>query len=168
MKKFLIILIVLIFIGLIGVGVYFSFFNKTEEITIKLPFEKDDGKLLGIMYIGGLEEDYDYTIAEKYFNTREFETIELGGTEKHLIIPRECEVEVYSLSMGEIDDENFSFDEQYVKTMNEPFYITCNVSDIMPNSLLRVKKDGKQYSYSPYISLKDGELMLEDFVLQIK
>ena len=80
MKKILIILIALIFWGLIGVGVYFSFFNKTEEITIKLPFEKDDGKLLGIMYIGGLEEDYDYTIVEKF--------LLIGGNEYGNIITK--------------------------------------------------------------------------------
>ena len=99
--------------------------------------------------------------------TKEFETINLDGTEKYLIIPRDCEVQVYSLAMGEVDDD-ILMNETYIKTMTEPFYITCNVSDIIANSLLKVVKDGKQYSYSPYISLKDGSLVVEDFVLNIE
>ncbi len=144
------------------------FFNKPTYLKTDLPFKKDDGKLLGIMYIGGLEEDYDYTIVDRYFNTRDFETVKLEGEEKYLIIPRYCEVEVYSLSMDEVDEEDFVMNEKYIKTMDKPFYITCNVSDIIANSLLRVNKDGNQYSYSPYISLKDGSLVVEDFVLEIE
>lgn len=143
-------------------------FNKPTYLKIDIPFEKDDGKLLGIMYIGGSEEDYDFILVDKYFNTRNFETVELEGTEKYLIIPRDCEVEVYSLSMDEVDETDFVMREKHIKTMNKPFYITCNVSDIISNSLLRVNEDGKQYSYSPYISLKDGSVVVEEFVLEIK
>ena len=145
-----------------------TFFNKPTYLRANLPFVKDDGKILGIVYIGGLEEDYDYTVVDKYFNTRDFETIELEGTEKYLIIPREQEVEVYSLSMGEIDEESISMNEKYIKTMNKPFYITCNISDIIANSMIRITKDGTQYSYSPYISLKDGSVVVEEFVLEIE
>lgn len=168
MKKFCIALIGLVILVAVSLGIYLIFFNKPGYLKIELPFQKDDGNLLGIMYIGGLEEDYDYTIVDKYFKTRDFETIELGGKEKYLIIPRECEMEVYSLSMDEVDEEDFVMKEKYIKTMNKPFYITCNVSDIIANSLLRVNKDGKQYSYSPYISLKDGSVFVEDFVLEIE
>ena len=168
MKKSWIVTICIIVLIIISIGAYFIFFNAPEYLKTELPFAKDDGKLLGIMYIGGLEEDYDYTIVDEYFNTREFETIELEGKEKYLIIPRDCEVEVYSLSMDEVDEMDFVMNEKYIKTLDNPFYITCNVSDIMANSLLRITKDGKQYSYSPYISLKDGSLVTEDFVLNIE
>ena len=168
MKKFGIVLIVLVILIVVSLGIYLIFFNKPGYLKTDLPFEKDDGKLIGIMYIGGLEEDYDYTVVDKYFNTKDFETVNLEGTEKYLIIPRDCKVEVYSLSMDEVDEMNFEMKEKYMKTMNKPFYITCNVSDIIANSLLRVNKDGTQYSYSPYISLKDGSLVVEDFVLEIE
>lgn len=167
MKNKLVVLAVILVLALAFVALYILVLNKPSYLKTDLPFEKDDGKLLGIIQIGGLEEVYDYSIVNKYFNTRDFETISLEGEEKYLIIPRDCEVEVYSLSMGEIDEESISMDETYIKTMTEPFYITCNVSDIIANSLLRVVKDGKQYSYSPYISLRDGSLVVEDFVLHI-
>lgn len=166
-KKFLVLVVILVLI-LSFVVLYRFVFGKPNYLKLDLPFDKDDGKLLGIIQIGGLEADYDYSIVDKYFNTRDFETISLEGEEKYLIIPWDSEVEVYSLSMGKIDEENFSMDKKYIKTMTKPFYITCNVSDIIANSLLRVVKDGKQYSYSPYISLKDGDLVVEDFVLHIQ
>lgn len=168
MKKIVIILIAFVILITVGIGIYFILFNKPTYLKTDLPFKKDDGNLLGIIYVGGLEEDYDYTIVDKYFNTRDFETVDLEGEEKYLIIPRECEVEVFSLSMDEIDEMDFVMKEKYIKTMDKPFYITCNVSDIIANSLLRVNNDGEQYSYSPYISLKDGTVFIEDFVLEIE
>ena len=168
MKKIWGFLIGLIILITVSIGIYFIFFNKSAYLKIDLPFKKDDGKLLGIMYIGGLEEDYDYTIVDKYFNIKDFETVELEGTEKYLIIPRNCEVDVYSISMDEVYEMDFGMKEKYIKTMDKPFYITCNVSDIIANSLLRVNKDGIQYNYSPYISLKDGSIFVEEFVLEIE
>lgn len=168
MKKFCIVLIVLVILVGVSIGIYLIFFNKPAYLKTELPFKKDDGKHLGIIYIGGLKQDYDYTIVDKYFNTRDFETVDLEGEEKYLIIPRDCEVEVYSLSMDEVDEQDFVMREKYIKTMDKPFYITCNVSDIISNSLLRVNKDGTQYSYSPYISLKDGSVFVEEFILQIE
>ncbi len=168
MKKRWIALIGLIVLIVVSIGAYFIFFNKPTYLKTELPFKKDDGKHLGIIYIGGLEQDYDYTIVDRYFNTRDFETVELEGTEKYLIIPRDCDVEVYSLSMDEADEIDFVMNEKYIKTKDKPFYITCNVSDIIANSLLRVNKDDEQYSYSPYISLKDGSLFVEEFVLEIE
>lgn len=164
-NKIMVFIAILILIG--AVLICFAYFNKPSYLKSNLPFEKNDGKLLGIVQIGGLEEDYKYSLVDKYFKTKEFETINLDGTEKYLIIPRDCEVQVYSLAMGKVDDD-ILMNETYIKTMTEPFYITCNVSDIIANSLLKVVKDGKQYSYSPYISLKDGSLVVEDFVLNIE
>ena len=127
-------------------------------------FGSDEEKLMGIIQIGGSELDYDYSVVDRYFQTCDFETIEFGGTEKYLIIPREDEIDVYYLELT----EDGGMKEEFKKTMDAPFYITCNVSDIISNSLLRIKKGPKQYSYSPYISLKDGSLVVEDFVLHIK
>lgn len=168
MKKIWLVLIVLVVLIVFVIGIYLSLCNKPLYLKMELPFEKDDEKLLGVIYIGGLEEDYDYTVVDKYFNTREFETVDLEGEEKYLIIPKECEVEVYALSMDEVDESSFEMNEKHIKTIDKPFYITCNISDIISNSLLRVKKDGKTYSYSPYISLKDGSIVVEEFVYYIE
>lgn len=167
MKKIVILMISVLILAIIFFAGYRLILNKPEYLKMNLPYENDDDILLGIIYIGGLEQDYDYSVVDKYFNTRDFETIALDGEEKYLVIPKNCEAEVYSLSMDEVD-EDYTIKEKYIKTMSTPFYITCNVSDIISNSLIRVTKAGKQYSYSPYISLKDGSLALEDFVLEIQ
>ena len=52
MKKFGIVLVVLAILITVGIGIYFIFFNKPTYLKTELPFEKDDGKLLGVMYIG--------------------------------------------------------------------------------------------------------------------
>ena len=168
MKKIVIVLVGIAVLIVLSIGVYFIFFNKPGYLKEQLPVKNDDEKLWGIIYVGGLEQDYDYTIVDKYFNTRDFETVNLEGEEKYLIIPRGCEVEIYSLSMDEVDEENFEMNEKYIKTLDKPFYITCNVSDIIANCLIRVNKDGNQFSYSPYISLKDGSIAIENFVLEIE
>jgi len=161
MKSKLVIL--MIFIVLIIVVICMWLFRGPSYYKTELPFEANDGKIMGIIQIGESKLDYDYSVIDKYFKTREFETIEFGGTEKYLIIPREDTIAVYYL---ELKDDG-GVEEKYVKNMFEPFYITCNVSDIISNSLLRVVEGSKQYSYSPYISLKDGSLVVEDFVLHI-
>lgn len=162
MKKIKVFICLLVVITVIIVGVLFL--NKPNYYKTKLPFAHNDGKLMGIIQIGGSDEDYDYSIVEKYFTTNDFETIEFGGTEKYLIVPRSYDIQVYSLELT----EDGGLKETFIKSMSEPFYITCNMSDIIANSLLRIKNDSKQYSYSPYISLKDGSLVVEDFVLHIK
>lgn len=164
MKKKLIILFILIVLSIIFAAFYMFVLRKPSYLKAELPFKDNDGMLIGIIQIGGSELDYNYSAVDKYFNTREFETIEFGGTEKYLIIPRDNPIDIYSLNM----DEDGGMRETYIKSMSEPFYITCNISDIISNSLLRVNVNGKQYSYSPYISLKDGSLVVEDFVLYIK
>lgn len=163
MKIKLIILTIILLI-LTGIVLNLFVFTKPSYQKINLPFGNNDGKYIGIIQIGSMSFDYDYSVVDKYFKTREFETIEFGGTEKYLIIPRNKKVEVYSLEM----DLDGAMKETYIKSMTEPFYITCNVSDIIANSLFRVMIGGKQHSYSPYISLKDGTLVVEDFVLHIK
>lgn len=164
MKKKLIILVIIVVLSTMFVAVYRLIFSKPSYLKIELPFKDNRDMLLGIIQIGGSELDYDYSIVDKYFNFRDFETIKFEGTEKYLIVPKDNPIEVYSLIM----DEDGGMRETYIKSMSEPFYIICNISDIISNSLLRINVNGKQYSYSPYISLKDGSLIVEDFVLHIK
>ena len=59
---------ILILIGAVLICV--AYFNKPSYLKSNLPFEKNDGKLLGIVQIGGLEEDYNYSVVDKYFKTK--------------------------------------------------------------------------------------------------
>lgn len=158
-KKFIIILAIVV---LIFALLYIFVVKKPDYYKLEIPF--DDDSVMGIMYIGGSQEDYNYSVVNKYFKTNEFEVIQLGGSEKYLVIPIKKQIDIYSLKLEEDGGQT----EIFIKSMNEPFYITCNVSDIFSNSMLKTSKGSKQYSYSPYISLKDGSLVVEDFVSNIE
>lgn len=156
----LIILIVSICIGVIVVKID----KDQDKNNPLLPFEIEEGKYIGIMYIGGSEDSYDYTLVNKYYEKNEFETIDIGGEEKYLVIPLGNSLSIYSLELT----EDGGVDEKLIrKTIISPVYIKCNRSDIFSNCMLRITINGKQYSYSPYISLKDGSLVVEDFVFNI-
>ncbi len=133
----------------------------------KIPFETTE-QLIGIIYLGGMEKDYDYLLVNKYYNENEknkFQVVELGGEECYLIIPRfNMDISINKLSMN----EEGGTDKVYIKTLNEPFYIKCNESDIFSNLEINFKYKEKEYTYSPYISLKDGSVVVEDFVYLVK
>ena len=64
-------------------------------------------------------------------------------------------------------NDSGSFDKIKRGMFREPFYVTCNISDIYSNVLIEVIYKDTVYDYSPYISLKDGSLFVEDFVLEV-
>ena len=151
MKSVLKVLIVILVIELI-------FLLSINIITLKKG-NLQDNFLISIAYIGGLEEDYNYNVANKYVKNN-IENISLGGEEKYLIIPNNTKIGIYKVDL----DIDANETETFIKYMNEPFYLTCNVSDIFPNSRLKIEKNGKVYEYSPHISLKDGSVSVDYFV----
>ena len=165
MKKYRIItlLIVVVVLGLISTLAYNYFFTKETSYSDRITFN-DNEDMLAIFFIGGLEDSYDYSVVHKYFSEKElknFHTLELEGEECYLIIPRNnISVTVSSLSMT----EDGGTKTRKVTEFNEPFFIKCNMSDIFPNVELSFKYNGKLYTYSPYISLRDGSVVVEDFV----
>lgn len=132
----------------------------------KLSFT-DDEQVLAIFYVGGIEEAYDYSIIEKYYtksDINDFETIELEGEERYLVVPRyNNKVTISSLTMT--NDGGTA--TRVVKEITEPFFLNCNVSDIFSNAEINLKYNDKEYKYSPYISLKDGSVVTEEFVLLV-
>ena len=161
-----IVVVVIILTIIVGTMILVSQpFNKSNLDESMIPFKVENGKYIGIVYIGGSEENYDYSVVNKYYKNDEFDIIDVGGEEKYLIIPLGNPVSVFSLDLT----EDGGVEEKLIrKTMIAPFYIKCNVSDIFSNSLLRVTVHGKQYSYSPYISLKDGSVVVENFVQHVQ
>lgn len=168
MKKiktiFLIIIIVLF--AIVSMILANNIINKETKYAKKLKFEDND-QLLAIFYLGGLENEYDYSIINKYYSDKEieeFEKIELEGEECYLIVPRYAQdITISSLTMTE---DGGTLEKSVIKT-SVPFLLKCNVSDIFSNAEIKFNYRGKDYKYSPYISLKDGSVVTEDFVLFI-
>ena len=163
MKKKAIIIIILLVILLAICMVW----NNTNKYAKDISF-KDDNQLLGVFYLGGIEQEYNYDVAYKYYSKDEinaFQTIEIGGEECYLIVPRyNAELSVYRLLMN----EDGGTDKEIIKKVKEPFFLKCNMSDIFPNSEIMFERKGKEYVYSPYISLKDGSVVTEEFVYLVE
>ena len=103
-------------------------------------------------------------VKEKYFD-EEFMVYENVGDELYFIVPiqKNVTINVYSAVMEESDIVK----DKLIATTNKPFILKCNISDIIPNIIIEIKQNNKVYEYSPYISLKDGNLYVNEYVLDI-
>lgn len=153
---------VCIIIGIVlGLCLMFGFWKFLDRDKIKF---KDD-EVMAIINIGGIPDNYDYSVVEKYFKKTDYENIDIGGTERYFIIPRDdMNINLYKLSLG--DDGTVK--REFIKNMKESFYVTCNESELYSNVLLVFEGKDGTYEYSPYISLKDGRLVTTDFVRELK
>lgn len=108
-------------------------------------------------------------VIQKYYKEVELEKIEkidFGGVNTFLIIPKEKnqKTQIYRQSLNDQGE----MDETFYKEVTGPFYLTCNESDLYSNALLKIENENQSYEYSPYYSLKDGHLMIENYILYIQ
>lgn len=157
MKKIVCIIISIV----LGLCLIFGIWKFLDRDKIKFK----DNEVMAIINIGGIPNSYNYSAVEKYFKKTDYENIDIGGTEKYFIIPRDdMNINVYKLSLG----EDGTMKREFIKNMKESFYVTCNESELYSNVLFVLTFNGKDYEYSPYISLKDGRLVTTDFVKELK
>lgn len=154
----------LIVIGIIIVVLMAVFYVLNSKFGItkyakELKIDKDTDKLIAVSIINS-ESD----VKEKYFD-EEFMVYENVGDELYFIVPiqKNVTINVYSAVMEESDIVK----DKLIATTNKPFILKCNVSDIIPNIIIEIKQNNKVYEYSPSISLKDGSLYVNEYVLDI-
>lgn len=169
MKKVKAILLICIFIlfAVIAVVLANNMLSFETKYAKKLNFNNEE-QLLAVAFLGGLEGEYDYSAINKYYTESEiskFKIIETDGEELYLVVPRyNNNVVISSLTMTE-DGGTIS---RVVEEISEPFFLKCNISDIFPNAEIKFMNNKKEYKYSPYISLKDGSVVTEAFVMLIE
>ena len=138
----------------------YLFFGGTE----------DDANLLACGLVGFpelSEEALDVSAAE-YAEGRlvsDYDTLFMGGCELYLIVPKH---EGTTITVREIDTsggENIVGDE--VMSTNKPLFIMCNPSDLRSNVEIMISYLDMEISFSPYVSLEDGSLVLPDQTLLI-
>lgn len=160
-------LLVICLISIIVVLAFACVYIKNSQTNYAKRLDFEDNQVLAVFYIGGTNDTYNYSLAEKFFTLEElksFKDIEIGGEEKYLIVPRyKGTVEVHSLTLAENEEIKSSLKEIVYK----PFYITCNASDIFPNSRIELTTRLGEFVYTPYISLKDGSVVVTDNVLLV-
>lgn len=154
-------LIVLGIIIVVLMAIFYVLNNKfgITKYAEKLKIDKDTDKLIAVAIINSESE-----VKEKYFN-EDFMLYEANGEELYFIVPiqKNVTLNIYSAVMEEADIVK----DKLIASTNKPFILKCNVSDIIPNIIIEIKQNNKVYEYSPYISLKDGSLYVNEYVMDI-
>lgn len=154
-------LIVLGIIIVVLMAIFYVLNNKfgMTKYAEKLKIDKDTDKLIAVAIINS-ESD----VKEKYFD-EDFMLYEANGEELYFIVPiqKNVTMNIYSAVMEEADIVK----DKLIASTNKPFILKCNVSDIIPNIIIEIKQNNKVYEYSPYISLKDGSLYVNEYVLDV-
>lgn len=154
---------ILIFASLIVVVMFIYAYVKNSRLT---SYAKDleiydTSKLIAIASITNYNEAYD-----KYLKI-DYKVIDATGEELYVIYPllNNSKINIYK---AELDDESNLVKKDLIVSTNKPFILNCNISDIIPNTILEIEYNNKKYEYSPSISLKDGSISVLDYVWEIK
>ncbi len=113
---------------------------------------------------------FDQTeVMEKYYTKeelKEMQKVNMEGYNTFLIVPKkpETKIQIYSQFLNDQGEMEVMFYKEVIGS----FLLKCNTSDLYSNVLLKVITDDKTYEYSPYYSLKDGHLMIENYILYIQ
>lgn len=145
-----------------------------SEFAKLLPFNKDKLQLWAVAFLGYGEigknnkeafiKKYFSSLPENLINSVRF--FEFEGDEWYIIIPRYNNM-ITNLSQVAISDKGEIMTTNEVGSFGtEPLVIRCNPSDIFPS--IRISTNfGGSYEYLPTISLKDGKLRQESFILDL-
>ena len=120
-----------------------------------IPFEA--GQLYAVAYLGYQTTDgLDY-YAKRYLDSDKLPIHYVSDGDYYLVIPR---YDGMSLSLYVNDFETSLGTLRFRDPDCRPFIIQCNVSDIFADVTVRLEYNGETAEFSPFISLKDGSLMI--------
>lgn len=120
--------------------------TRLKEVKEKYSYDKDLEELM--MLVKG-DDGNTYLMAQEFY----------------LLVPKYDDADI-SLKELELSEEgtldavpNEALDG---KIVHGPTLIVQNISDIAPNGEITIKDKAGEVKFSPYVSLKDGELMLDE------
>ena len=120
-----------------------------------IPFEA--GQLYAAAYLGYQTMDsLDYYI-ERYLDSDQLPIHYVSDGDYYLVIPR---YDGMSLSLYVNDFDTSLGTLRFFDPDCGPFIVQCNVSDVFADVTIRLEYSGAAAEFSPYISLKDGSLVL--------
>ena len=120
-----------------------------------IPFE--EGQLYAVAYLGYQTADgLDY-YAERYLDSDQLPIHYVSDGDYYLVIPR---YDGMALSLYVNDLEKSLGTLRFRDPDSGPFVVQCNVSDIFADVTMRLEYNGETAEFSPFISLKDGTLMI--------
>ena len=120
-----------------------------------IPFEP--GQLYAAAYLGYRTADgLDY-YAQRYLDSGRLPVHYVSDGDYYLVIPR---YDGMTLSLYVNDLETSLGTLRFRDPDCGPFVIQCNASDVFNDVTVRLEYNGETAEFSPYISLKDGAVML--------
>ncbi len=131
----------------------------------KLPFVKN--QLYAVAYLGYTEnsEVPDYSAySVRYLEGQTVPVHRVSGGEWYLVIPR-CENMELKLYKNNIEEQTPLL--MFESKVAQPFIVCCNISDIFPDALIELRSEDGTAEFSPYISLKDGSVVVGEKGLDI-
>jgi len=130
--------------------------SQTSKID-RIPFDAD--QLYAVACLGYESPDGLAAYAEQYLDSENLPVHNISGGEYYLIIPRysDMTMRLYRNSM-----ESGEKTLMYESAESEPFMVRCNVSDIFPDVTIQLTYQSETVEFSPYISLKDGNVEVGD------
>lgn len=150
----------ILFIVIISLLVTFYVFNSDglSKYAKKLNIDENIDKLIGVTILENIDDIKKYSL-------NNIDIYENVGEELYLVIPiyKNVTMNIYTAVM----EEDNIVKEKLIATTNKPYILKCNVSDIIPNIIIEIKQNNKIYNYSPSISLKDGSLYVNEYVMDI-
>jgi len=119
-----------------------------------VPFRED--QLYAVACLG-YEKEENLARYTRYLDGDELPTHHVSGGEYYLVIPRYSDMTVRLYKNSFETSEGTLF---YESTQSGPFVIRCNVSDIFPDVTVEFVYGEESAAFSPYISLKDGSVVV--------
>ena len=155
MKKILVtILIIIAIIISFVIGIKLGENPNLLKGEIKNEYPYDGNDLYAIENLG-----YNYKDSSKLVEAGAF-FLDLGGDEYYYIEPRydQTKINIYK------NDINNEESELILSTITQKAVVVkCNESDIFSNVTIElITNEGKTTKFSPYISLKDGTLVINE------
>lgn len=120
--------------------------TRLKEVKEKYSYDKDLEELM--MLVKG-DDGNTYLVAQEFY----------------LLVPKydEAEISLKELELSEEGElEELPNEALDGKIVHGPTLIVQNISDIAPNGEITIKDKAGEVKFTPFVSLKDGELMLGD------
>lgn len=137
--------------GLIGSAENTAQVSKRDSI----PF--GEGQMYAVAYLGyQTTGDLNYYV-DRYLDSDQMPTYRVSDGDCYLVIPR---YDGMNVSLYVNDMETLGRTPQFENQNSGPFIVQCNVSDIFPDITVRMEYGGEAVEFSPFISLRDGSLMI--------
>ncbi len=139
-----------------------NYSDSTSSKSQAIPFTEN--QLYAVAYLGyDTLADLSFYV-ENYLDSENIPTHYFSQGEYYLVIPRYPSTNI-SLYKNDIETMNSSL--VYEENECRPFIIQCNVSDIFPDATIRLTYNNENVEFSPFISLKDGTVIVGEMGLDI-